>query len=66
MVRHNTNRKIDCFCVKGEFSMMGKLLSAVIVSMVLGFGISLFLTRRIVKERSKLVALKNNPAENLN
>ena len=47
-------------------SMMGKLLSVVIILMVLGVGISFFLARRIVKARSKLVALNNNRAVNLN
>ena len=64
-IRSN-ERKIDCFCVKGEMSMMGKLLSVVIILMVLGVCISFVLARRIVKARSKLVALNNNRAVNLN
>ena len=58
-------RAIDCFCVKDEISMMGKLIW--VVGILLAFGIvsSLFLSIRIVKARSKLVALKNNTAENL-
>ena len=61
----NDERAIDCFCVKDEISMMGKLIW--VVGILLAFGIvsSLFLSIRIVKARSKLVALKNNTAENL-
>ena len=54
-----------CFCVKKEISMMGKLIWVVGILLVFGLVTSLMLSIRIVKARSKLVAMKNNPIVNL-
>ena len=60
----SNERPIDCFCVK-EISMMGKLIWVVGILLVFGLVTSLMLSIRIVKARSKLVAMKNNPIVNL-
>ena len=57
----SNERPIDCFCVKKEISMMGKLIWVVGILLVFGLVTSLMLSIRIVKARSKLVAIKNNP-----
>ena len=58
-------RPIDCFCVKKEISMMGKLIWVVGILLVFGVVTSLFLSIRIVKARNKLLAMKNTPIVNL-
>ena len=63
-IRSN-ERPIDCFCVKKEISMMGKLIWVVGILLVFGVVTSLFLSIRIVKARSKLLAMKNTPIVNL-
>ena len=63
-IRSN-ERPIDCFCVKKEISMMGKLIWVVGILLVFGLATSFLLSIRIVKARSKLVAMKNNPIVNL-
>ena len=63
-IRSN-ERPIDCFCVKKEISMMGKLIWVVGVLLVVGLATSFLLSIRIVKARRKLVAMKNNPIVNL-
>ena len=63
-IRSN-ERPIDCFCVKKEISMMGKLIWVVGILLVFGVVTSLFLSIRIVKARSKLLAMKNTPTVNL-
>ena len=66
-IRSN-ERPIDCFCVKKEISMMGKLIWVIGILLAFGVVTSLLLSIRIVKSRSKLVAIKNNPnlSENQN
>ena len=59
-IRSN-ERPIDCFCVKKEISMMGKLIWVIGILLAFGVVTSLLLSIRIVKSRSKLVAIKNNP-----
>ena len=61
----SNERPIDCFCVKKEISMMGKLIWVVGILLVFGVVTSLFLSIRIVKARSKLLAMKNTPIVNL-
>ena len=61
----NDERAINCFCVKDDTSMMGKLIWVIGISLTFGIVSSLFLSIRIVKARSKLAALRNNTAENL-
>ena len=63
-IRSN-ERPIDCFCVKKEISMMGKLIWVVGILLVFGVVTSLFLSIRIVKARNKLLAMKNTPIVNL-
>ena len=63
-IRSN-ERPIDCFCVKKEISMMGKLIWVVGILLVFGVVTSLFLSIRIVKARNKLLAMKNTPTVNL-
>jgi len=61
----SNERPIDCFCVKKEISMMGKLIWVVGILLVFGLATSFLLSIRIVKARRKLVSMKNNSIVNL-